>query len=84
MFLSLRERRLVFQARSQGHPKTARHFEIAGSVYEQREAGKPFGQACEDVGAAFDLDSRQVARICAKLDLEQFWGPLPKSPRRVK
>jgi hypothetical protein len=83
MLLSLRERRVIFQARSQGHPETARHFEIARSVYEQREAGKPFEQACGDVGAEFDnMGLRQVAKICAKFDLENFWGPLSRARRR--
>jgi hypothetical protein len=85
MLLSLGERRVIFQARSQGHPETARHFEIARRVFEEREAGKPFAQACEDVGAMFDnMGSRQVAKICAKFDLENFWGHLPRARRRTK
>jgi len=82
MLLSLRERRIIFQARSQGHPETARHFEIARRVYEEREAGKPFAQACEDVGEMFEIGSRQVADVCAKFDLRNFWGPLPRARRR--
>ena len=82
MFLSLRERRVVFQARSQGHPETARHFEIARSVFEQRADGKSYKDACSDVGEKFGIGSRQVANICAKFDLERFWGPLPRAPRR--